>query len=279
MKIPNKNKPVFVRIKKGATIYRFGLAKKIHQILIEDEFYGKVPTRKNDYNDNWRWDKLSDSQILINDDFFVESDQIIPIIIPSLSKEKRALLVKNSEWMADNDMPFVTGGIDPYFKDYSKGEFHTTIPRDKTIKVLNPKSKIQSVLGDEKCIRIEIDAEERWMPVRFLGNMSCSKKGKEKTYWKLIDKYGELVRTKKYDNIGGIKSSIRIITGLVTDAVDDDGNETGPWWIDGSAAAPGFTAGDSSLELFDNWTAVEYLSVNDSEIQRVDLKKWYESLK
>ena len=286
MKIPSATKPVYVKIKEGAIIYKFGMGGCIpgavhEQHVNERERFSKVPPRKTkdfDWNeDKWKYlqKHVQDGHdmVLVDWDTYVHKDFVTPIKVPSLTKNKRAYLVRNSEWTVDEDMPF-------FVSDEKDNVYHITIPAGTVVKVLNPKSKDEYLFGGmvggaEKCIEVEIQNKKMKMPNRFIGGMTCTKHGNAKTYWKLLDRNGEPVRTKRYDNLGAVKSSIRIITGLVTEAYDDQDNEIGPWFIDGAAAAPGFTAGETPLEYFDEWEAVEYSAVDDSVLQRVDLKDWY----
>ena len=273
-----KIKPnTWVKVKQGATIKLVEglrpLKDRTYPRIAETVEVARTPTgtglmRYCDY------DKCPDGHILLGRYECTEAENVEKLPMPTLTKDRRALLVKNSEWTLDKDMLMFYGKMVPqvHWPDHMTVQPVTeTLPAGSVFKVINPKSHVSYEFEEEKCIDVEFNGEKHVLPIKFLGAMTCTKEGKAKTYWKLLDKHGEPVRTKRYANLGNVKGAVRVIAGTFTQ--QDVDNEDAPWWIDGSAS-PGFTIGEGMEEQFDDWVAVEY-NTSDKEIQRVELAKWF----
>lgn len=264
--------PVFLLVKAGTTIYKPGMPGKSLPTTTEQaktDFVAKTPSGSE--WDSWRWENIPDNCVLINDYDWIDENDVNKIKVPSLTKDRRAILVNNSVWEVDEDLMLFVDRVDSV--PFKETRIDLTIPKGMQIKIIKAKSAVQYKLCMEACIIVEMDEVQYWLPKRFIGGMTCVEQGAQKTYWRMLDKHGELVRKKRYKNLAAIKGSVRIITGVLT--VDDSSGEDGPWWLDGAAAAPGFTSGDSDLETFDDWVAVEYAAVGDVELQRVELAEWF----
>ena len=271
MKLRGPKTPVFVKIAEDA-VFKTLFGGKIEMRTTRGKFDDrpiKLERLEKLTNREYLWEHVKENETLLTNGYWVEIDKVIPIDVPKISKDEKALLVKNSEWAVSKNMTAIIGDMDDIFPDYDCARDIRMAELSKGTKVIMHSERIKKLIFDELSCLVNIDDNTYWMPIRFFGGMDCTKQGKEKTYWKILDGENSPVRTKRYKNLNSLKSAVVIITGQAK--ADDEGL----WWLDGAVSSVGFTNGESKAEILKNWSAVEYSYLTDNEIQRVDLDQWY----
>ena len=92
------------------------------------------------------------------------------------------------------------------------------------------------------------------------------KAGKVKTYWTIEHSDGSKITTKKFENIGRVKSSCRVRFKLVKESGNDD-TDPPQWLVESSQFA---VTPDASKGLW----AVHYDAATKTEIEREDLSSY-----
>lgn len=276
----NKASATYVELQPGTKVYR-STCKGDQVRDLESYMIGKVPP----LNHEIAWDRYEDDQLPLgfswltaNGWVYKRDAKVIKLI--TLPKTKRALLTTKSEWVVEKDMvAFYTEDLGvkpdcPWQYHHNYNTVYGIMPAGTHVKVLNAKAgQVSYDYTTENSIDVEINGQKATLPVRFMGGMECTKRGAIKTYWRLLDKNGEMVRKKRYKTLAAVKGAVRIITGQHTgeEINGDPENIDGPWWADGSASCVGYVHGDTPTEEFTGWVAVEYLAEDDSVKQKVDM--------
>ena len=266
-----QSKTVFVKIEEGTTVKDM-YGGQLRNINIPRDCICKIAAKNSSDIRYWGsllWEKISDNETLV----FVGSrphianvDDLEIIKMPTLDKARRGILVKDSIWEANQDM-YAEITEDDGTKFFFKEPQLQFIQTGTQVQVVNPKGQTSNLMsGDVCCIVKFLNTDIQYlMPMRFFGGMDCIKEGKEKTYWKMYNQRGELVREKRYKTLTALKGAINIICGNFDHDFYAKTDDDKPWFIDGAAAAPGYTSGETPTESFSGWYAVEYAAKDDSE--------------
>ena len=182
----------------------------------------------------------------------------------SCPKEKSKQITKNSVWEVAGDEEiwmYVTENVEYPDIFYSKVPPKTkfTVTSKKGRFVLPTWGNTNEKVVDAIMTTPDGNSEYVIVGVRFFGSLELVESGVEKFYWKLTDKNKVPIKTKRFANLGNVKSSVRTTQNFVR------GDDV-PEWIDGAHRTP--------EETFDDWKAVKYDS-NDNEVEVVDLGQWF----
>lgn len=264
MKLYKPNKSVFVLVKKDAEFIGDHPASMLWRYDIRPEgppeqtydFVSKILPYKG--GAIHAWDRCYDDEVVLIGAHVTNVNNVEAIHSPKLTKDVRMHMTDDSVWEANERIlvpyvevdrrwgsPAIASG-----KILSKGT-QLLIKRAKT--EIGP-------LGNERFIKVEIDDEEYLIPACFLGQMTCITKGKEKTYWRLLDKHDKPVRSKRYQALSSVKGAVHVITGIMN---EDKISELG--WSNAYGLR----------EKFDDWVAVEYDYKTNAELKRKDLSEWF----
>lgn len=185
------------------------------------------------------------------------------IKLPSIGKDTRAQITKNSEWVFTKDWVF--SGYDSfYWFDEKAVNKEYTIPAGTTIKIVKEKLK-KSYFGLHELLSVECeynpaldmfkDGKQILIPAQELFQyIELVSAQKTKTYWKLEESDGTAISTKRYSNMAAVKGAVRAKGGLVSDAADT-------YWL----------AQSNELDFDRGVFAVEYDYMTDKEMQKVDM--------
>ena len=215
------------------------------EFLANSDFVARIPYFYQD--DGGSSVKIADWQT--TDKSYVEHFQM-----PRLPKDKRVLITKNSKWRVARSTEIF------YLSNAETKHKMVTVPAGATLTVIDRKPKKRKTLVDEQSITVRCLEQKMVLPIRFFGNMACIHEGEAQVHWRIADKDGNFVRPKKYDNIGSLKSAVRIITGVAHD-------ESGPKWL-AEADSQEFN------DRFNDWVAVSY-DHKGNKLETVDLSEWF----
>ena len=209
--------------------------------------------------------------------FAIQPDEIDIIKMKPVAKEFRSNATPGSVWQFKEDWTFA---------GYHDTQIEHTIAAGTEVKITGKKMVNVRYGGmEELALTIEqnpdiacffpprsydknfhLPAKEVWPYLELVTA------GKQKTYWIVEDKVGKKLLTKRYANIGNVKSAIRVRGGLVKSKYNVTGREEDyiPEWIDGS---DGYT--DWEVNMDNGMYAVEYDHATDKEIKREDMLEYF----
>jgi hypothetical protein len=205
---------------------------------------------------------------------------LIEIKIPTLSKDFASQCVRGSVWEFETEWRF-TGYVD------SKQIKHV-IPAGTMVKVVDQKMRLAWYSPQEKCIvaelspGLEVFAEREYFTGNIMKNAVCHlpareahvhlklvTAGKEKTYWMVENNAGTRLLTKRYDNLGNVKASLRMRGGLIRSDSNLDCDDQPPEWI-----ADHDNEWGSSLPMDNGVWAVQYRHSDNVSLAREDMLEY-----
>lgn len=206
--------------------------------------------------------------------FALRPEDINIIKIKPMPKEFRSNATPGSVWRFKEDWTFA---------GYSFAN-ENTIPAGTEIKIVGKKMTMQTFASYEGEKGIEIADNpiiaqffrkhrgKLYLPAKEVwAYLELVTAGEQKTYWLVENKAGEKLLTKRYANIGNVKSAIRCRGGLVKSKFDETGKEEDyvPEWLEDG------TEWMEQINMDDGMYAVEHDHATDKEIKREDMLEYF----
>ena len=235
-----------------------------HKVWREDVEYVFVTKGYSDSErERWFWVKIED----------LELEKL-----PTVSKEFRAAATAGSKWRFKED--WLVQGYNT---------FDCTIPAGTEFEIVNNKMFINMFRGPElKCIELKENPTiskavgpvrcyqrrnaKAFLPVQeiqpFIEQIS---EGKVRTYWLIEDNDGVKLNTKRFNNIGNVKASVRVRGNLIRPGnTGDEDADFVPEWIDGT-----YGRDDDMYDHSNGMNAVQYDYATDKELAREDMLEYF----
>jgi len=210
--------------------------------------------------------------------FWVKIEDLELEKLPTVSKEFRSAATAGSKWRFKED--WLVQGYNGF--DY-------TIPAGTEFEISNNKMFVNLFKGAElKCIELKENpitskafgrchAYQRrnakaFLPVQeiqpYIEQIS---EGAQRTYWLLEDDDGKKLNTKRFNNVGNVKASIRVRGNLIrpTNTGDEDADYV-PEWIDGT-----YGRDEDMYDHSNGMNAVKYDHATDKELERQDMLEYF----
>jgi hypothetical protein len=202
--------------------------------------------------------------------------------LPTLSKDFVSQCVKGSVWEFETEWRF-TGYV-------NSEQVEHVVPAGTVVKVIDQKMRLAWYSPQEKCIvaelspGLEVFAERQFFTGNIMDGAVCyvpareahvhlklATAGKRKVYWLVEDNDGNKLLTKRYNNLGNVKASLRMRGGLVKINDDDDNwDNQPPEWVAGGENE----WGTAKLPLDKGVWAAQYDHATNTLITREDMLEY-----